>query len=110
MMNPVLGRFRLPCKPVSCEPYGSGHINRTYRVVCENGQPFILQQVNTTVFREPDALMENIRLVTEHLMARLCDPRRVLSIVPATDGALLVREQDACWRMFVFVDDSVCFD
>ena len=110
MTNPVLGRFQLPCRPVSCEPYGSGHINRTFRVVCENGQPFILQKVNTTVFHDPDALMENIRLVTEHLMERLHDTRRVLSIVPAADGGMLVHDNDDCWRMFVFVGDSVCFD
>ena len=33
----VLRAFRLDAKPVSCEPYGCGHINVTYLAVTESG-------------------------------------------------------------------------
>ena len=29
-------RFQLQGKVVSCEPYGEGHINRTYLLITEN--------------------------------------------------------------------------
>ena len=39
----VLRAFRLDAKPVSCEPYGCGHINVTYLAVTESGLRYILQ-------------------------------------------------------------------
>ena len=39
----VLRAFRLDAKPVSCEPYGCGHINVTYLAVTESGRRYILQ-------------------------------------------------------------------
>ena len=47
----------------SCDPYGSGHINLTFRLVCEeNGQEYsyILQQMNHEVFKDIDGLMRNV--------------------------------------------------
>ena len=48
-------------------PYGSGHINDTYRVLFQQaGAPvsFLLQRINHNVFKNPVALMENIQRVT----------------------------------------------
>ena len=36
-MLAVLHSFRMDGEPVSCEPYGSGHINVTYLVVTQSG-------------------------------------------------------------------------
>ena len=44
--------------------YGNGHINDTY--VLEDGK-YILQRINTNIFKNPDELMENIENVTEFL-------------------------------------------
>ena len=38
----VLRAFRLDAKPVSCEPYGCGHINVTYLAVMESDRRYIL--------------------------------------------------------------------
>lgn len=35
-MEQVLQQFCLDGTPISCEPLGNGHINRTFRVVCDN--------------------------------------------------------------------------
>ena len=62
----------------SCEPYGNGHINDTYLVVfkTENGDKrYIMQAVNTDVFKEPDKLMSNIEKVTAFLRNRGCGER-----------------------------------
>ena len=34
-MEQVLQQFCLDGTPISCEPLGNGHINRTFRVACE---------------------------------------------------------------------------
>ena len=66
----VLRRFALDTPPVSCERYGCGHINETYLVVCESGQRYILQKINSHVFRDVPALMQNIISVTAFLRER----------------------------------------
>ena len=59
---------------VEAGPYGSGHINDTYRVaVSLAGTPahYLLQRINHGIFRQPDLLMENVVRVTEHLRGKL---------------------------------------
>ena len=56
-MQSVLTRFALSAEPVSCAPYGNGHINGTRLVTCRDGARYVLQQINTSVFRQPEALM-----------------------------------------------------
>jgi len=108
-MHSVLSSFALSGVPVSCEPYGSGHINGTQLVICENGARYILQQINTNVFREPEALMRNIELVITHLRKKVSDPRGVLHLVRACDGSSFVVENDAYWRVYELVENSVCY-
>lgn len=108
-MHSVLSSFALSCAPVSCEPYGSGHINGTQLVVCENGARYILQHINTNVFREPEALMRNIELVTAHLRAKVEDPRGVLRLVPALDGRTFAVEHGQYWRVYELVENSICY-
>ena len=104
----VLRAFRLDAKPVSCEPYGCGHINVTYLAVTESGRRYILQKINNNTFRDVAGLMENITAVTEFLRTKTDDPRSVLTLVKTHDGASYLHAQDAYWRVYAFVEDSIC--
>ena len=104
----VLRAFRLDAKPVSCEPYGCGHINVTYLAVTESGLRYILQKINNNTFRDVAGLMENITAVTEFLRTETDDPRGVLTLVKTHDGASYLHAQDAYWRTYDFVEDSIC--
>jgi Ser/Thr protein kinase RdoA (MazF antagonist) len=106
----VLSRFAFPDKPLSCAPYGGGHIHDTRLVACKNGEMFILQRINTHVFTEPVLLMRNIERVCAHLRQKTHDLRQVLSLVPAHDGRPFAVENGEYWRVFRFVENSVCFD
>ena len=108
-MHSVLSSFALSCAPVSSEPYGSGHINGTQLVTCENGARYILQHINTNVFREPVALMRNIELVTAHLRTKVSDPRGVLQLVMTHDGLSYAVDGGAYWRVYELVENSVCY-
>ena len=104
----VLRAFRLEAKPVSCELYGCGHINVTYLAVMESGRRYILQKINNNTFRDVAGLMENITAVTEFLRTETDDPRGVLTLVKTHDGASYLHAQDAYWRVYAFVEDSIC--
>ncbi len=108
-MESLLSSFRLVGAPLSCEPYGHGHINRTFLVVTDAPRRYILQQINTRVFSDPAGLMENISAVTAYLSARTKDPRGCLRLVPTAEGGSWLRAPDGgCWRVYDFVEDSVC--
>lgn len=99
-------------------PYGSGHINDTYCVsFVDNGARtrFILQKINTSIFKDPAGLMDNISRVTHHLGAKVrgCHDgnRRVLSLIPARSGGPLHADaQGGFWRMYRFVENADSFD
>lgn len=104
----VLRGFRLGSEPVSCEPYGCGHINVTYLAVAANGRRYILQRINHHTFRDIAGLMSNITAVTDFLRTKTKDPRSVLTLVKTHDGASFLHTQGAYWRAYDFVEDTVC--
>ena len=72
----VIGKFELGdnTEVVSVEPYGSGHINDTFRLeVKEDGQEklYILQRMNKDIFKNQKELMENILQVTSFLTDKI---------------------------------------
>ena len=104
----ILRGFRLDAEPVSCEPYGCGHINATYLAVTASGRRYILQKINHHTFRDVAGLMENITSVTEFLRTKTDDPRSVLTLVKTADGASYLHAQEGYWRVYDFVEDTIC--
>lgn len=103
--------FNLKGEPVSCEPYGNGHINQTFLVVTDLGVWYILQKINKTVFLDVPALMGNITSVTRYLAQSEPDERRVLTVVKTKDGEDFYLDEDLeYWRVYVFVTDSICLE
>ena len=91
--------------------YGEGHINQTYAITVTSEQGakrYILQKINNNTFRDVAGLMENITAVTEFLRTETDDPRGVLTLVKTHDGASYLHAQDAYWRTYDFVEDSIC--
>ena len=106
----LLANFRLDSSAAMCEPYGNGHINRTYLVHTQKGTPYILQKINDKIFTDVPALMRNIVLVTDHLKQKCDDPRRVLTLVPTAEGLPYYQGKDGYYRVYVFVRDSLCLE
>ena len=55
---------------ISAERYGTGHINDTYRMFTAGGC-YILQRINTAIFREPEKLMDNFVRVSRHIESKI---------------------------------------
>ncbi len=107
----IANRFEIDGAAASCERYGNGHINETYLVVSATGTRYILQKINRGVFHDVPALMHNIASVCAYLRAQDPDPRHSMRIVPPrTGGSFLTDEDGAAWRVYDFVEDSICLD
>lgn len=95
------------------ELYGGGHINKTY--VTESRPRLIVQEVNTSVFKDPVAMMKNVISVTERLGQKLKaegkDPERyTLTVVPAKDGERYKIFDGRFYCAYLFIEGSRCFD
>ncbi len=104
----ILRTFRLDSAPVSCEDYGCGHVNVTFLVVTETGRRYILQKINHHAFRNVQGLSENIAAVTEFLRAKSGNPRSVMGLIRTTDGAPHICYKDEYWRVYDYVDGTIC--
>ena len=118
-INQILGSFRFKGELAECVPFGSGHINNTYiaTFVSDDEQSkYIIQRVNTAVFKEIDALMENVFAVTSFLRDKIKTAggdadRETLNYIKTTDGSLYYRGDDGeCYRAYKFIDNSKCYD
>ena len=108
----IAAAFDTEGEVLSCQASGNGHINRTFTVAASSGRRYILQSINHHVFRDVEALMRNIEAVTAHLKARCGgDPRRVLTLVKTREGKTYLEKEDGeFFRMFIYVENSVCLE
>lgn len=93
-------------------PWGNGHINDTFRVE----DKFILQRINTDVFKDYQALMNNVCLVTTYLQKMLYENggdvlRETMGVMPAIDGKNYYKCADGrVYRVYIFVQDSLSLE
>ncbi|MBL7111871.1 MAG: aminoglycoside phosphotransferase family protein [Bacteroidales bacterium] len=111
----IAGNFRLKGTFESCEPYGSGHIHETYLLTTacsdKSCQDYILQLLNVNVFREPEKVMHNIRLVTEYLKQQSGITDKYLSVISTLDGSSSYTDLDGnVWRCLPYFPYSITFD
>jgi hypothetical protein len=109
------------------QPFGSGNINDTFLVTvqaakAENIQDklehrFVLQRINTQVFQQPQLVMQNMRIFSEHVQECLtandfCLNRRweVPRVLLTQDGQDHFQENNNFWRSISFIEGSQTFD
>jgi len=106
------GHFQVSGEVSDIKPFGTGIINDTYRVDTREGNAYLLQRVNTEVFKKPEEVQHNIERVTAYLKEQIVhehgDPmRETLTLIPAAGGETWYRdEQDRFWRMYAFIDHT----
>ncbi|MDD6214565.1 MAG: aminoglycoside phosphotransferase family protein [Firmicutes bacterium] len=99
---------------VEIEPYGNGHINDTY--IAQSDPKYILQRINSAVFKNPEQVMSNIMGVTEHLRRKIIEnggnpERETLNLVKTRDGKSYYKaDSDNYFRMYKFIEDAVSYD
>jgi hypothetical protein len=119
-LNEIAGAFRCTGTYLGEEPYGSGHINDTYKAFYdEDGREvhYIRQRVNHNIFKDVPGLMDNIGQVTRHQRMKFEEAgageldRRVLTLIPTVDGKDFYQDlKGNFWRTYVFVEEAVGID
>lgn len=99
----ITKEFGIFKKYLHAERILSGHINDTYKITYSDSEAYILQKVNGLVFRSPEKIMSNIRLLNGAMGDIV--PRYLLS-----QGKNYTVYDGALWRMCPFFTGTVSYD
>jgi len=88
-------------------PLGAGHIHDTYAVHTSEGR-YVLQNVNQSVFANPDALMRQTERFLDHWQQQ--QRYAVPQLVPGSDGKSWRWIDGQCWRLWTFVEHTRVVD
>ncbi|MBQ6481036.1 MAG: aminoglycoside phosphotransferase family protein [Anaerolineaceae bacterium] len=130
----ICEQFRIPGEVILSRWIPNGHINEAYYVAVYDGKEvkqFLIQRVNTFVFRNPISMMHNIDLITQHIMnkERTLERRRRLHFHHTAAGKNYVVLKDGIavepedievnwaepgdvefWRLYNFIESSTSFE
>lgn len=116
--------FELPGPVESIEPLGNGNVNETFLVQVkdqargEGGSRFVLQRLNTHVFPQPQLVMRNLQVLSDHAQRRRHQEQRWEEqhwevprvIANRRSQEPWVVDAGQFWRMISFVEDAVTVD
>ena len=116
----ICRKFGIEGKYLRYETITMGHINTTYKVYFfRDGEEkdYILQKLNTYVFKNPVEVMDNISSVTEYIRAKIklggiSAKRFVVHYYKNVDDGnyYIFGDNGEFWRLSRFIDDSVTFN
>ena len=110
----VCDRFAFGGAVTDLKVCGNGHINSTYIVTAESGKRYVLQILNTAIFKDPVGVMNNIVAVTDHIRKGLAEAgedteRGTMRVVLTKEGANgYTDDEGRFWRAYDFVEGTVC--
>ena len=109
-MEHILRHFEMEGKPLSCEPFGNGHINKTFRIVCDGGKEYILQRINRVAFHHPEQLIENIDAVSDFISRKHVSLECIHLLMSDQGRKFYIDDDGEYWRVYVFISGGVCLE
>lgn len=98
--------------------FGNGNINDTYLVSIDadltEEKQFVLQRINTQVFKQPKLIMQNMRTFTEHMRRRAREEGhrwQMPRVIPACDGQdFYIDSEGNFWRAISYIHGTQSFE
>ena len=112
----IIEAFPFNGELTSIESTDTGLINSTYMLTFSDGNQdfqYVLQKINTNVFKKPDELMSNIMNVTSFLRNKINlsggnAARETLTFLYTKDNSpYYLDENGGCWRSYIYI--SKCY-
>ena len=117
----IATEFDVPGRLVALQPIGTGNVNDTYRVILRttfSEEQYILQRINRAVFKDPAAVMANMKAVTDHAHARIREEAeeadriwQLPRVISAHNGDDYVVDSDGeYWRALSLIASTTNYD
>ena len=101
----IIKHFNEKGEILSTEPFGNGHINKTFLITTTQRQ-YILQCINSTAFKDVDLLMNNITMVTGHLLKKGIFTIKFLK----NDNKFYYFDGKDYYRAYRYIDHAICHE
>ena len=92
-------------KNAEIKVFGNGLIHRTWKVITSGGE-YILQKVHRGVFKRPEDIAYNVRLIGDYLKEKFPDYFFVRSVSCLDGNDLFFNKDEGYFRLFPFVQGS----
>lgn len=111
MLEEIFDQFKHESTFQDTEAIDSGHINNTYLVYTQDpaSPDYILQKINSAVFKNIPELIQNKILVTDFLRAKSGDEEKenIIRLIPTLAGEnYYIDSNKDYWNLMVFIPDS----
>ncbi len=114
-------QFNVAGRLVAITPTGTGNVNETYLAVFRthfSEERCIVQRINKRVFTRPEWIMENMRVLTDHVYRRLEQEEdeadriwQLPRLIPARDGRDFAVDDDGeYWRAITLIASANSHD
>lgn len=105
MISSILEAYNIDPSQSILEPLSSGLINGTWKVTYRS-QQYILQRINRNVFKDPDQLADNLRLLNNYVKEHAPSYLFVASLKTAGGDEMVQSADGEYYRLSPFVKDS----
>jgi Ser/Thr protein kinase RdoA (MazF antagonist) len=117
----VADKFQIAGRLVMITPTGNGNVNDTYLAIFRttfSEERVIIQRINNRVFAHPEWIMENMRVLTEHVHRRLEQEAdtsdrvwQLPRVIPTKGGRDCFNDDEGeCWRAITLIGSAKCYE
>jgi Ser/Thr protein kinase RdoA (MazF antagonist) len=114
-LTAIAQQFAVSSQVIELREFGNGNINDTYLVTTDASEEryFVLQRINTNVFRQPKLIMQNMRAFTEHMHRRANEEGQLWKmprVMASRDGQDYYLDAEGnFWRSLSFIHGAQSF-
>lgn len=102
-LESIASKFALPSALAAEHRLTAGLINTSHLLTCADGERFVLQSLNSNVFKSPAKVMENIAKILTHLNGPL-------QLIPTSLGKAWLLQEGTTYRCYPFLEDTQVFE
>jgi len=106
-LNSILSNFDVNPSKFTYEKINTGYINDSYFIIVDNQKKYVLQKINTNIFKNIDAIKNNINLSISNLNHIAYHK---INFVDPINQTLFYNSGRDCWRLMEYVSGSYTKD
>ncbi len=107
-LSSIVSAFGLEINKIKIAPFGSGLINETFLI--NSDKNYILQKINTTIFKNPEIIAQNISACFDFLSKKHPDYIFINPLLTLNKEHYAYGKNQSTWRLLPFITNSFTVD
>jgi Ser/Thr protein kinase RdoA (MazF antagonist) len=107
LLNFIVHQFEIDTKNISYKTISQGYINDTILISLKNSPSYILQHINSSIFKDISGLHNNIEQALQKLNT---DDYQAITLLQTKAGVSFYVHENSFWRILSFIENSVAYN